>query len=336
MAWVRENITRDLEAGFTCWHADGTSGRDDEMEGGQLPVEQIAEATLELISFCESERKRLNAGPVSYEVGSEEQQGGLTAPSAFERYLGLLQAGLRQRWLGEARIDFVVAQTGTCMKLAYENAAGAFSLVQEGFAPRQVALLDNAAQKYRSRQLKLLFTQHYSDHVTPSDAAALWRFRAGKANFGPEMTMPELKLLLDWEEEERAVLFQSGRMEAASGFRETLLAHLDQRPDFWKKFIPDDLAETGEKAGPSIFDVPPEARDALLVFRGRYVKSLPACRQAARRLMENAAALGICPDPEAAVVQRIRSETVLPRLRQFRMTGLRNQVRQHGPCSGRA
>jgi len=326
MAWVKQNITQDLEAGFTCWHADGTSGRDDELKAAQLPVQVIADTTLELIEFCEQERDRLKIGPIAYEVGSEEQQGGLTTPDGMDRYLQALTSGLRERRLGQARIDFAVAQTGTHMKLHYDKATGSFELVQNGFQPQLVAVLDEIAEKYRSEDQKFLFTQHYSDHMTPADAEALRRFGAGKANFGPEMTMPELKRLLAWEYEEAAMLKKAGWLHLASHFRETMLMHLDQRLDFWQKFIPDDPDFSKNSGTPSIFEFAPHVQDALIVFRGRYVKSQPACQAAAEKLLDNLISLGITEHPRQAIISEIKTNTVVPRLEQFQMTDLLDKI----------
>ena len=322
MAWVKQNIMQDLEAGFTCWHADGTSGRDDELIDGKLPVNIIADTTLELIEFCEKMRKNFEIAPISYEVGSEEQQGGLTAPKMFDRYLGLLKTGMNRRGLEDARIDFVVAQTGTHMKLHFNQSANAFELLQTGFQPQLVESLDAVAQKYRSPHLGFLFTQHYSDHITPVDALALRRFRAGKANFGPEMTMPELEFLLEWEHAEQAALKKQGSIGDASKFRETMLRHLDRRPDFWRKFIPIDLGFQKIGKDPSIFDFPCHVQDALIVFRGRYVKSQPSCQAAAEKLLSNLVSLGIHENPARAVIEQIKDSSIRPRLEQFQMTGI--------------
>jgi len=322
MAWVKKNITRDLEAGFSCWHADGTSGRVDELENGRLPVPVIAETTLELIAFCEQERKRLKLGPLAYEVGSEEQQGGLTAPAVFDRFLQLMTTGMRRKGLEKAGLDFVVAQTGTHMKLHYEKSAATFRLIQDGFQPEQLQILDQIAGKYRSPEFNLLFTQHYSDHITPEDAAALRRFGAGKANFGPEMTMPELKLLLQWEKEEREALGAEGKLYMASDFRQTMLRHLDSQPGFWQKYIPEGRNFFSAGGDRSIFALPPHVQDALVVFRGRYVKSLPQCRAAVETLFANIVAAGIETAPEATVIEAILSQTIRPRLAQFDMVQL--------------
>jgi hypothetical protein len=325
MQWVRENISMDLAAGFTCWHADGTSGRSEELSNGRLPLEVVSTASLELIDFCEKERRRQNLGPLSYEVGSEEQKGGLTAPDAFDRFLGLMRKGLAEKDLSGAGIDFVVAQTGTRMSLFYRRQSEAFELVQDGFSPEQVALLDRVAQKYRTPRMKLLFTQHYSDHITAADAAELCRFGAGKVNFGPEMTMPELGFLLDWDKKEREIWKRKGLSERASGFRSAILSKLDGRPDFWHKFIPQEGGFPKEGWSGSVFELPQRIQDALAVFRGRYVKSLPECRKAAQRLLSNTAELGIDPDPEKTIVDHIRDTIMVPRLGQLQMTGLRNR-----------
>ncbi len=327
MEWVKQNIRQDLDAGFTCWHADGTSGRDDERVGGTLPLSVISDTTLELIACCEETCKSLDIGPISYEVGSEEQTGGLTAPDTFEKYLFLLTRGIHTRGLASARIDFMVAQTGTHMQLTRLGEDRPPELIQSGFKPQLVRYLDRIAGKFRKDRLKLLFTQHYSDHITPADAAALLKSGAGKANFGPEMTMPEISMLLKWERQECAILEKRGQKERASGFRQTMMAALDRSPDFWHFYIPADARPAGENiSGPSMASLSPLLQDALIVFRGRYVKSSPACAAAASRLLKNTALLGIDSHPEATVIEEIKNRTVLPRIRQFRMENLMDAV----------
>ncbi len=326
MAWVKQNITEDLNAGFSCWHADGTSGRDDEKDNGSLPLDLVVDATLEMIACCEQERQRLRRKPVSYEIGSEEQKGGLTSPNRFDAFLNRLSRSIVDRGLTTARMDFVVAQTGTGMKLKRQEEMPHFYLYQDGFKPDWVKALNRAAEKYRHPGARLLFTQHYSDHIRPEDAKALLRFGAGKINFGPEMTMPELVRLLSWETAERRLLAVSGRIQEASGFREAMIREMDKHPDIWLSHLPETASGGPVNVKKTLAEKRPEIQDALIVFRGRYVKNRPACSNAIQRLLRNTMNLDIDKNPENTIIGEILNVAVLPRLKQFRMSGLLDAV----------
>jgi tagatose-1,6-bisphosphate aldolase non-catalytic subunit AgaZ/GatZ len=325
MAWVKQNITEDLNAGFSCWHADGTSGRDDEKDNGSLPIDLVVDATVEMLVFCEQERQRLRTAPLSYEVGSEEQKGGLTSPNQFDAFLDRLSRRIADRDLTEARMDFVVAQTGTRMKLKRRKGGRHFYLYQDGFKPDWVRSLNQIAEKYRHPFARLLFTQHYSDYIRAEDAAALLRFGAGKINFGPEMTMPELIRLLSWETAERRLLAESGRTAEASGFREAMIREMDNDPAIWHHHLPETTIR-GPVQFTSLAGQHPNVQDALIVFRGRYVKNRPACADALQRLLRNTRNLDIDRNPEKTIIEDILNTAVLPRLKQFRMSGLLDAV----------
>jgi D-tagatose-1,6-bisphosphate aldolase subunit GatZ/KbaZ len=319
MKWIKHNITLDLKAGFSCWHADGTSGRKNEQSEGQLPVELTAHTTLEMIAYCESERIRLGIPPISYEIGSEEQQGGLTTPETMDRFLKLLTNGISQKKLLQARIDFIVAQTGTHMKLERIEPEQDYRVIQNGVKSNLVQKLNRVAAAFRTDQLKLLFTQHYSDHVSADDVASLLDIGIGKANFGPEMTMPELKMLLSWERQERELLVTQGGIGQASDFRETMIHELDRNPEFWRDYIP---ADHQSDHGKTLSVYPRPIQDAIIVFRGRYVKSRPKCAIAIRILYRHVKELGINDSPEETVIEKIKKENALPRIKQLRMESL--------------
>lgn len=319
MKWVKHNITEDLNAGFSCWHADGTSGRQDEQTGGQLPVELIAETTVEMIDYCESERMRLGIPPISYEIGSEEQQGGLTLPETFDRFLKLMAKGLSQKKLTKARIDFIVAQTGTHMRFERRNPKGYYRLIQNGFKPDLVKKLDHLAATYRTDQMKLLFTQHYSDQISADDVASLLAVGVGKANFGPEMTMPELKMLLSWETQERELIAKRSRIDQASGFRQKMIYELDKNPEFWREYIPSDQQKIPAKP---LSDYDSQVQDALIIFRGRYVKTRPQCMEAMKKLIANVVKLGIHRHPAEAIIIEIKNTSIIPRIKQLQMDGI--------------
>jgi tagatose-1,6-bisphosphate aldolase non-catalytic subunit AgaZ/GatZ len=319
MKWVKHNITEDLNAGFSCWHADGTSGRQDEQTDDQLPVELIADTTLEMIAHCESERMRLGISPISYEVGSEEQQGGLTSPEKLDVFLKLMASGISQKNLSKARIDFIVAQTGTHMRFERRNPKENYRLFQNGFKPDLVKELDRVAAAYRTDQAKLLFTQHYSDLISADDVASLLAVGIGKANFGPEMTMPELKMLFSWEKQERELIAKRSRIDQASGFRQTMIHELDKKSEFWREYIPSDQQKIPVKP---LSEYDSQLQDALMIFRGRYVKTRPQCAEAIEKLISNIVKLGIHSNPAAAIIKEIKNTSIIPRIKQLRMGGI--------------
>ncbi len=321
MQWVKHNITQDLQAGFTCWHADGTSGQSDEQADGQLPVDLIVDTTLEMIQFCESERMRLGIGPISYEIGSEEQQGGLTSPEKLDSFLKRMTAGLALKGLNRARIDFIVVQTGTHMRLQRSTSENSYALIQNGFNPHLVKELDRIAALHRKNHAHLLFTQHYSDHIPAADMTWLLSLHIGKVNFGPEMTMPELQMLLEWEDQERRVLAGQDRLDLSSGFRKAMINALDENPHIWMGYIPRDQYKI--QAG-TLSAYGPDVQDAIMIFRGRYVKSRPHCRSAIKRLLANIVHLGIHPDPEAAIMEKIKTSCAIPRIHQLRINGIKD------------
>jgi D-tagatose-1,6-bisphosphate aldolase subunit GatZ/KbaZ len=323
MKWVKHNITQDLNAGFTCWHADGTSGKQDEQTDRQLSIELIADITLEMIGFCESERKRLGIPLISYEIGSEEQQGGLTLPKKLDAFLKLIVDGISQKKLTDARIDFIVAQTGTQMNLKRRVPGEDYRLFQDGFNPVMVKELDQVAETYRTDQAKFLFTQHYSDQISSEDAESLLTLGIGKANFGPEMTMPELKMLLFWEKQSQEFLARQDRIDQVPDFRQTMIHELDKNPEFWRDYIPSDQHKTSAKSL-SAYDT--HVQDAVMIFRGRYVKNRPRCAESAKKLLKNIVELGIHASPAEAIVEKIKTTHVIPRIKQLRMGGIQDTL----------
>lgn len=63
----------DLKAGFDLLHIDPTKIPD---VGDVVPMDMVLDLTIELIEYCEAQRKALGLPPVAYEVGTEETNGG--------------------------------------------------------------------------------------------------------------------------------------------------------------------------------------------------------------------------------------------------------------------
>lgn len=110
MASARESFSHDLKAGFNFLHVDPTKD-----PHGKPDLDTVINRTVELITFIETERKKLGVAPVEYEVGTEEIHGGLIDAAAFESFIVKLTGRLEEH--GLPKPVFIVGQTGTLLKM---------------------------------------------------------------------------------------------------------------------------------------------------------------------------------------------------------------------------
>ncbi|PTI34125.1 sugar-phosphate kinase, partial [Mammaliicoccus vitulinus] len=109
MSLGKKSYIADIEAGFSLLMIDPTK---DPFEVGKvIPLETVIERTVELIEFCEEERKKRNLPEIGYEVGTEETNGGLTSTETYEKFILRLKEELEARNLPLP--TFIVGQTGT-------------------------------------------------------------------------------------------------------------------------------------------------------------------------------------------------------------------------------
>jgi len=274
MAEVKASITACLEAGYALLHVDTTVDRT--LLDGQPPqIEVVVERTIQLIAYAESERRRLELPPVSYEVGTEEVHGGLVDLGNFDRFLTGLQAlGLAHAWP-----CFIVAKVGT-------------DLHTTTFDPESARRL-----YHRVVPLGSLIKGHYTDWV--ANHADYPATGMGGANVGPELTATELATLLDLFAREAQLVEKKPNL-SPSGF-EAFIKNAVVDSNRWQKWL------TPEEVGRS-FDQLPSLRQEWLVATGaRYVWTDPRVLVARKRLYENLRydlSDGF-PDPHALVVERI-------------------------------
>ena len=121
----KKSFLADIEAGFDLLMVDPTK---DPVEVGKvIPLDTVLERTVELIEYCENERKVRNLPEIGYEVGTEETNGGLTSTETYETFIKRLSKELSTRELPMP--TFIVGQTGTLVrkteqvgKFNFENA----------------------------------------------------------------------------------------------------------------------------------------------------------------------------------------------------------------------
>lgn len=126
----KKSYLADIEAGFDLLMIDPTK---DPFEMGKvIPLDIVLERTVELIEYCEKERKRLNLPEIGYEVGTEETNGGLTSTETYETFITRLKVELEKRDLPMP--TFIVGQTGTLTRKTEQvgtfNFKNAYDLAQ--------------------------------------------------------------------------------------------------------------------------------------------------------------------------------------------------------------
>lgn len=90
----KKSYIADIEAGFDLLMIDPTK---DPFEVGKvIPLETVLERTVDLIAFCEEERKKRGLPEIGYEVGTEETNGGLTSTETYEKFITQLKVELEK------------------------------------------------------------------------------------------------------------------------------------------------------------------------------------------------------------------------------------------------
>lgn len=126
----KKSYLGDIEAGFDLLMIDPTK---DPFEIGKvIPLDTVLERTVDLIEYCEKERKVRNLPVIGYEVGTEETNGGLTSTETYETFIKRLQVELKKRDLPMP--TFIVGQTGTLTRKTEQvgsfNFKNAYNLAQ--------------------------------------------------------------------------------------------------------------------------------------------------------------------------------------------------------------
>lgn len=223
MELARQSYLEDIKNGFDLLMIDPTK---DPFEIGKvIPLETVLSRTVDLIDYCEQERKRLNLPEIGYEVGTEETNGGLTSTKTYERFVNELKKELGQR--GLPMPTFIVGQTGTLTRKTEQagqfNFKNALELAQmaEGYG---VGLKEHNADYLDDVTL----LEHLPAHVTASNVAP---------QYGTEETRAYLKLI---ELEQRLSL--RGLVNKPSNLFEVLLVKAI-KTERWRKWMVGDAKQ---------------------------------------------------------------------------------------------
>lgn len=217
MALGKKSYIADIEAGFDLLMIDPTK---DPFEVGKvIPLETVLERTVELIEFCEKERKARNLPEIGYEVGTEETNGGLTSTETYETFIIRLQKELGIR--GLPMPTFIVGQTGTLTRKTEQ--VGTFNFKNAYDLAQMAAQYGVGLKEHNGDYLNdIMLLEHIPSQITATNVAP---------QYGTEETRAYLNLAAV-----EAQMVNNGLIEDPSRTREVLLDYAI-KGERWRKWM---------------------------------------------------------------------------------------------------
>lgn len=213
----KKSYLADIEAGFDLLMIDPTK---DPFEMGKvIPLDIVLERTVELIEYCEKERRRLNMPEIGYEVGTEETNGGLTSTETYETFITRLKVELEKRDLPMP--TFIVGQTGTLTRKTEQ--VGIFSF-------KNAYDLAQMAKKYG-----VGLKEHNGDYLDDVTLLEHIPSQIIATNVAPQYGTEETRAYLKLAEVERK-LKEEGLIEKTSNIRDVLLVDAIECGR-WRKWV---------------------------------------------------------------------------------------------------
>ena len=275
----KKSYLYDLLNGFDLLHIDPT--KDPYIVGKVIDPDVNVNRTVELIEYVETERKKRNLPAISYEVGTEETNGGLTSPENYEKFIQKLHARLDEKGLPHP--SFIVGNTGTLTRLT-----------------EQVGHVDSTSCKELSAVAKKYgvgLKEHNGDYL--DDATILEHPALGVTamnvapEFGTVETQSYLKLI---EVEDR--LAGQGLIKEVSQLGQALREE-SVKSGRWKKWMVDGK----DKLSPEEIFKDEKLTRLITEISGHYTFNNDRVKAEIKKLYDNLAVSGI--DGEAYVIYKI-------------------------------
>lgn len=280
MEIARRSFRADIEAGFNYLHVDPTKC--------PFPYaqEDLARWTVELIEHCESTRQALGRGPIDYEVGTEDIQGGLTTSETFGAFLQRVTTQLQEKGLPIPAC--IVGQTGTLLR-----------------EDRNVGRFDRNTAEELARvaaRYGIGLKEHNGDYLSAASCRIHPDIGVSAVNVAPEFGLVETDACLALADLEMKLVREGWLAEAnCSGFRRLLLEKsLAEAP--WQKWLTEDT----RRISPDV--IASDSGLRLLIARvcGHYVYNGPDVRAARQTLFENVDRFALVEDAASFVKGRVR------------------------------
>jgi len=299
MKKAKESYLADLVEGFDLLHIDPTKNPhfDD-----VIPLSVVIDYTVELIEYIEEERRKRDLPSVSYEVGTEETNGGLTSIESYNQFIKELNARLSEKNLPIP--SFIVGQTGTLTRLT-ENVGNFDALTAK-------KLSDNA------RAYGVGVKEHNADYLSDEILYMHPYLGITAANVAPEFGVVETRAYLMLGRIEQN-LFKLGLIKSKSDIIETIKTEA-VNCGRWRKWMVTDEANYSE--GSALKD---EDIDLITQISGHYTLENKNVKQSIQVLYANLNAIGF--DCHQIVVRSIM-ESINRYVDCFKLTGVTTKIRK--------
>lgn len=295
----KKSYKYDLENGFDLLHIDPT--KDPYIVGKVIDMNVNINRTIELIETAENERKERGLPSVSYEVGTEETNGGLTSSENYEAFIKKLNEKLDEKNLPHPA--FIVGNTGTLTRLT-ENVGHV--------DPASCKNLSAIAKKYH-----VGLKEHNGDYL--DDVILLqhpaWGVTA--MNVAPEFGTVETQAYLKLSEVEDS-LYAEGLISDKSNIALVLTTEA-VKSGRWKKWMVDGKDKL------SIEEILEDKELARLIteISGHYTFNNSLVKAEIAKLYDNLSQSGI--DGERYVVNKIK-DSIDNYVKAFNLEGLTSKL----------
>lgn len=295
----KKSYKYDLENGFDLLHIDPT--KDPYIVGKVIDMNVNINRTIELIETAENERKAMGLPSVSYEVGTEETNGGLTSSENYEVFIKKLNEKLDEKNLPHPA--FIVGNTGTLTRLT-ENVGHV--------DPASCKNLSAIAKKYH-----VGLKEHNGDYL--DDVILLqhpaWGVTA--MNVAPEFGTVETQAYLKLSEVEDS-LYAEGLISDKSNIALVLTTEA-VKSGRWKKWMVDGKDKL------SIEEILEDKELARLIteISGHYTFNNSLVKAEIAKLYDNLSQSGI--DGERYVVNKIK-DSIDNYVKAFNLEGLTSKL----------
>ncbi|MDR2608551.1 MAG: class II D-tagatose-bisphosphate aldolase, non-catalytic subunit [Treponema sp.] len=270
MALGKKSFLYDLKAGFDLLHVDPTKIPSID---GIIPMDLVLDYTVELIEYCEEQRKNLRLPPVSYEAGTEETNGGTTSVETYNKFINTLVERLKAKNLPPP--VYIVGNTGTLTRLT-ENVGK--------YNAEQAMALSKAARNHG-----VGLKEHNGDYLSNYLLSIHPYIGVTAANVAPEFGYVETKTYLMLSQMER-YFHEAGLIDTVSDFAE-VFSNVSIGSRRWKKWMTDGR----DKYTPEQVKQEPETEKLIVNISGHYTFNNEDVKKEKTKMYSNLENLGINP-----------------------------------------
>lgn len=295
----KKSYFTDLINNFDLLHIDPT--KDPYTVGKVIDMDVNINRTIELIEYVEKERIAHNLPAISYEVGTEETNGGLTSSENYEKFIKKLTAQLDEKDLPHPA--FIVGNTGTLTRLT-EN----------------VGHVDSAACKELSsvaRKYGVGLKEHNGDYLDDTILLEHPALGVTAMNVAPEFGTVETQAYLKLTQVESRLSAQ-GILKETSKLEHTLQTEA-VKSGRWKKWMVDGK----NQLSPEEIFKDKKLTTLITEISGHYTFNNDCVKQEIEKLYKNLSTSGI--NGEKYVIYKIK-DSIDRYVECFNLRGLTSKL----------